>query len=223
MPATAKRGLPLSGYEPTFDPILWDTPEAIGSSNCYAYSVDDYNATRTQKSMPGARAGQTAPIDYTKCAQLRKRLLADNPGRIYAVQAKAPCGKGYYKIMMFVDGSGGHDGTGDFHFFKQHRDVMYKVGQGDTLAKIARFFGVPHDKLQNTSRPSLAATAPGDILLVPDANVWSHKMGTATGALLRDSCGKLIKDPRKACRKWSFNYNKACGSFCVKRGHMKTV
>ncbi len=52
-------------------------------------------------------------------------------------------------------------------------------------------------------------------------NTWSHKMGWATGPLLTDSCGKAIKDPRKACKNYSFNYKNYCSSMCVRKNAVK--
>jgi hypothetical protein len=216
------KGLPLSGYEPLFNPTIWDTPEGIAHSNCYSYGLNDYSSTRVEKAMPGARARRTSSMDVTKCGELRRRLLADNPKSVYAVKPMTKCQKEYFKMMMFVDSTGGSDKMGDFHFYKQHRDVMYKVLPGDTVAKIARFFKVPAATLQNMTSESLRVKA-GDLLMVPNANVWSHKLGHATGALLKDSCGRVIKDPRKACRKYSYNYDTLCGAYCVKknRAHSK--
>ena len=48
------------------------------------------------------------------------------------------------------------------------------------------------------------------------ANVFSHKLGWATGPLLYDAAGKVIKDPRRANRNYGYNYTKYCSSFCVK-------
>ena len=220
--AVARRlkDLPLSGYEPLFDPELWDTEEGVRTANCYSFSLDDYDTRRTQKAMPGARAKQTSSIDYTKCDGLKRRLLADNPGAIYHVDPKAKCAQGHFKIMMFVDSTGGSDKVGDFHFYKQHRDVLYKARPGDTCSSIARFFGVPTTSLQNMTSGSIRAIKEHDRIFVPNANVWSHKLGVATGALLKDSCGRAIKDPRRACRKYGFHYDRFCGSYCVKRNRV---
>ena len=46
---------------------------------------------------------------------------------------------------------------------------------------------------------------------------WSHKPGR-TAATNLDASGKLIKNPEKANRKYTyFNYNKPCFFFCMNR------
>ena len=212
----------MSGDEPVFNPDLWDTPTGIGSANCFSYAMDDYDSTRTQKAMPGERAGQTSQIDYTKCGKLRRRLLADNPHGIYAVRPTTRCQEGFFKLMMFTDSTGGPDGVGDFHFYKQHRDVLYKAGAGETADTIAKFFKVHKNTMQNMTTGVLAGVKKGDMIMIPNANVWSHKLGVATGALLKDSCGRLIKDPRTACRKYSFNYDNFCGAYCARKNKVHT-
>ena len=61
----------------------------------------------------------------------------------------------------------------------------------------------------------------GDMVIVRDARLWSHKRGFATGPLLHDSCGKPIADPRTACRSYpdkdgGLDYSQFCGAMCVK-------
>ena len=54
------------------------------------------------------------------------------------------------------------------------------------------------------------------------ANVFSHKRGWATGPLLKDARGNMIKDPRTSSRDYStLNYDKYCSSFCVKDSGIK--
>ena len=60
--------------------------------------------------------------------------------------------------------------------------------------------------------------------LIFKANIWSHKRGWGTGALLKDSAGKPIRNPITANKDYgSLNYNKLCSAFCVKGdGSLKT-
>jgi hypothetical protein len=102
-----------------------------------------------------------------------------------------------------------HEPTGDFHFYKQHGSVKYKVKKADTVQSIAKFFQIPMTRLPK----KLPET--GSYIRFR-ANVFSHKLGWATGPLLTDASGKVIKDPRTANRKYGFNYSKYCCSFCVK-------
>ena len=112
--------------------------------------------------------------------------------------------------MMFVAPKNIYNNsTGDFHFYKQHGRVKYTVKKGDTPTKIARFFKI--SLLQVPSK----LPVPGKTINIR-ANVWSHKLGWATGPLLYDAAGKVIKDPRKANRNYGYKYSKFCCSFCVK-------
>jgi len=122
------------------------------------------------------------------------------------------CKKGYYKSMMVVAPTdrNGNPG-GDFHFYKQHGVVRYKLRKGDTVKTLASFFGVSQYKIKK----AMGANPRMGKIIVFKCNLFSHKMGWATGPLLVDSCGKVIKDPRKACRKYGLNYSKYCNSFCV--------
>ena len=103
---------------------------------------------------------------------------------------------------------------GDFHFYKQHSMVRYVCKKGDTIAGICRFFDVPRYRI--TKALNNKKLSPGTPLLFK-ANVWSHKRGWGTGALLKDSSGKLIKNPITANRNYgSVNYKKLCSAFCIK-------
>jgi hypothetical protein len=203
--------LPLSGSEPLFKYEPWGT-KGRRSNNCYAYAVGDYEEYRPYKSVPGDRAGRNIySRDYTKCGSLKDDVIADNPGKVYSCKANDKCKKGYYKIMMVVAPN-----YGDFHFYKQHGEIEYKVREGDTCASIARDFGVPVYRIRKNGR------LVNGCKIRFKANMFSHKRGWATGPLLRDAKGNTIKDPRKASRNYgNLNYSKYCGSFCVKNRGIK--
>jgi hypothetical protein len=134
---------------------------------------------------------------------------------VYAEKSEVPCKKGYYKVMMFVDSKDVN--MSDFHFYKQHRDVDYTLHEKDTIPKIARMFRVTPAFIRRHNPDAPTPGTPGTKLFLPGVNVWSHKLGHATGALLVDSCGRIIKDPRKACRSYSHKYKDFCGGFCAKK------
>ena len=97
------RALPLSGSESRYTNRRWSTPKGIGNNNCYAYAVGDYEAYRWQKSIPGDRSGlSNGHHTYTHCTGLPKRVISDNPKRVYKADANEKCKKGYFKVMMFV-------------------------------------------------------------------------------------------------------------------------
>jgi len=211
----AKKALPLSGSEPVYTERKWGSKKGIGNDNCYDYAFGNYSPYRTQKSSPGNRGGKTnnnfAPI--RSCGTLPKRVISDNPTKVYKVKAEMACRPGFYKAMMFVAPAGKRNlfNSGDFHFYKQHGKVEYKPKKGDTYEKIAKFFGVPVTRIRRAG-----AIVPGKVMKF-NANIFSHKRGWATGPLLVDSKGKIIKDPRKAGRNYpGMNYTEYCSSFCVK-------
>ena len=218
--------LPLSGSEKKFTHRLWSSRRGVGNNNCYAYAFSDYEAaSRPHKSIPGDRSGLSSlPHSYTHCKDLARRVLSDNPRKVYTCKdPQKRCKKGYYKTMLFVAPARPSNfiKQGDFHWYKQHGVVEYKVKKGDTITSVARFFKVP---LQRVSRAVEKARAKNKVLrtlkpgklLTFKANVWSHKRGWATGALLTDAKGKIIKDPRTASRAYpGLNYKLFCNAFCV--------
>ena len=208
-----KRTPPTNGSELPFTYEPWLT-KGIRSNNCYAYAVNDYETYRRQKSVPGARVGKNGFHTYTACDGLPKRVIADNPKKVYKTRGDCKCKKGYYKIMMVVAPSNRYgNSTGDFHFYKQHSKAIHTIKKGESYASIARKYGVPYSRVLKAGggKPPV----PGRKLRFA-VNLFSHKQGWATGPLLKDSCNKLIRDPRKACRKYGYNYSKYCSSFCVR-------
>lgn len=189
---------PTSGYEHNFKLEPWLT-KGRRSNNCYAYAVHDFEKYRSNKSVPGG-------VSSTKCKDLTRGVLSDNPKKVYKSRADQKCKKDYYKIMMVADPGS------DFHFYKQHSTVNHVVQDGETINSIAKMWGVPWCRVKR-----VGPIRPGKKLRFK-GNYFSHKRGWATGPLLLDACGKIIKDPRKACRNYQvLNYTKYCGSFCVKK------
>ena len=133
--------------------------------------------------------------------------------KVYKVKANEKCKKGYYKVMMFVSPGRptNYIRQGDFHFYKQHGVVEYKIKTGDTIVSVAKFFKVPESRVKRAGAFKVGKR------VIFKANVFSHKRGWATGPLLTDARGKSITDPRKASRNYpGLNYERYCSSFCVK-------
>jgi hypothetical protein len=214
-----KKGLPLSGTEPVFTERKWSTPKGIRNNNCYAYAVGDYQAHRWQKSVPGDRSGlSNGNHNYTHCTDLPRRVVSDNPKAVYKARAEEKCKKGYYKVMMFVSPGRptNYIRQGDFHFYRQHGVVEYKIKPGDTVVSVAKFFKVPETQVRRAGPFKVGKR------IIFKANVFSHKRGWATGPLLEDANGKAILDPRTASRAYpQVNYEKYCSSFCVKDSGIK--
>lgn len=207
--------LPLSGSEPVYEsPSKWDTNAGVGNNNCYNYAMNDFRKARNQKTVPGDKSGYKHDIDYASCRPVEKRFLDDHRDRIYRERPEAPCKEGFYKVMMVVS-SLKDGGYGDFHFYRQNKDVIYKVEPGDTISSVAEKFQVAIPRIVRANKGS-PVLKPGTKLFIENANVFSHKLGWGTGGLVTDSCGKVIKDPRKACRNHALPYDQYCGSYCVK-------
>ena len=200
--------LPLSGSESLFSDLVYGTHQGITNNNCYAWAIDAYRGSGNVKLQPGNLSGQTSNRDSSSCAFLRDRALDDNRRRgMYSVAPTKRCRKGFYKIMAFIDKGK------DYHWYKQHRHLLYRVGKGETPRTVARDLGVPRKSVvAPTPRPM-----PGDLVFVRNAGVFSHKQGFATGPLLRDAGNKIIPDPRRANKNYgAYNYKTFCGSMCVR-------
>ena len=205
--------LPLSGTEPLLDVDKWGTPKAIGSHNCYAHALDDYfnSPVPVQKQQPGQRAGLNRSFTNLSTCEIATRVLADNPGLVYRVEAETPCRPGHHKVFLFNDPD---PVSGDYHLFRQVKDLIYRRQPQETIHSISRKFEVPLSSITPLTTHRI---------LIRNVNIFSHKMGHASGALLTDSCGKLIRDPRKACRfAGNREYSLNCGAFCARSGKVKT-
>ena len=203
-----------------YQAMPWGSPRGVRTANCYAYSLDSYNESRLAKSQPGNVAARRrgfadrqaealalgAPDSKElACSALTRKILDDHQHQIYVEDPQRPCRSGFYKIMLGV--STGKN-SADLHFWKQHKDLVVDKEPGQTLASIASLYQVPLANVKCIGRQKV---------FVANAGVFSHKLGHATGALLTDSCGKPIFDPRKSCRKvGNRNYKVMCNSFCVK-------
>lgn len=202
-----------------YDPVLWGTPQAIGNNNCLSYALGDYSNNRPVKATPGALAAlrgnsrSKRELGIINCSSITRRVLLDNPGLIYRTKPTVPCKQGYYKVMLAVTKKG--KGDSDFHWYRANGDVKYPVQPGDTILSIANMFQVPWYNV---------TTINDRFVLVKGSGTWSAKAGFATGALLRDSCNRLIFDPRRACRgTGNLQYKILCGSFCAARCQTKTA
>ena len=217
--------LPLSGGESPYSWAPWGK-SLIHRVNCYAYAMGSHEKFQ-ERSVPGNHQGLPPFFsNFKTCKGLEKRVIGDNPGKVYRARASQKCRKGYYKVMMFVAPKNDYnDPHGDFHFYKQHGYVYIKIRKGDTYQSIAKFFQIPVSRVKTAPmrsesnekavwvrQPKLRV---GKTIKLK-VNCFSHKQGWATGPLLYDADGKMIKDPRKANRNYGYKYTKYCSSFCVK-------
>lgn len=200
--------LPVSGSESTFTTHIYGSPRGKNNNNCYAWALDAYRDDGGVKLQPGNMSGLSTDLNASSCKFIGNRTMADSKKRgIYRTQGSSKCRRGFYKIMAFIDKGN------DYHWYRQHDHVLYRVSQGETRASIATEFRVPLKNVVATTGDILA----GELVFVRNANVFSHKQGFATEPLLRDASGKLIFDPRKANRNYgAYNYRTFCGAFCVR-------
>jgi hypothetical protein len=249
--STHKYALPKSGFEREFSWDPWGSSGVV-HDNCYDYAFGSFSANRVSKSVPGAVARiPSDKLTFRNCDGIVKRVLADNPKRVYHMKnPNARARPGFYKVMCFVAPTNDFgNSTGDFHWYVQMGGVRYRTVLGDTVEKVAKLFHVrpvvvmaaakrstpPKSNSDgkiatantNVKRPtsSMRGTplTPGRIIRFP-VNLWSHKQGHASGPLMIDASGKTIVDPRRSDRKWKpgFHYTKFCAAYGVMRGAART-
>jgi hypothetical protein len=200
--------------------LLYATPVGKGNNNCYAYAVDHYTNSGETKLQPGDLAGPGGVpgdgpgVDLGTCDDIVRKALDDARAmgwslRYLGMPGDGACPSGSYKIACVIAPNT------DFHWYRHHKDLLYRVKTPRTVADIAAEFGVP---VRDVDAPNGKTVAAGDMVLIKNADVWSHKQGfSPAGPLLKDSCGRLIKDPWKACRDYGLElkYTVACGAFCL--------
>lgn len=212
------RLMPVSGSEDMYSDLTYGSPRGKNNNNCYGWAIDEYKNSGGTKLQPGnlsPRNKGNGGDNLTSCAAVTAKALADLRGRGYKPSnPEDTCRKGYYKVMAFLAPGRDH------HWYKQHKDLMVRMPQHlRDVAALARRLGVsPKQVYATTPRPK-----PGEVVLVKDAGLWSHKQGFATGPILKDACDKAIRDPRKACRTYSkeLNYTTFCGALCVASKRVK--
>jgi hypothetical protein len=218
MPASKRTNkLATSGSEVVFSENVYGSPLAIGDNNCWAYAIDHLrNSSRPPKGrklQPGELSiAGNSDVNLSSCQDLRNKVMRDLGDDAYEEPSDRPCRKGYYKIFSVISPNQ------DFHFYKHHRHVMYRVKRRRTLKELAGEFDVDVSEIVAPNGPKSGIVKAGDVVMIRNANVFSHKQGfSRDGPILRDSCGKIIKDPRKACRAYgSLDYSQVCGSHCVR-------
>lgn len=191
-----------------FDTDGFFAKKGVRRGNCYASSFLNCSGEEGYKKQPGDVSGKTPLTDIgpKSCSALVSRVLNDNPHTAYLADPAEPCQAGHYKVMMFA-------GNGDYHFWRQARNVRTRIKTKESVKQLAKRFGVHVSQIQAPRDP----VDVGDVVKVLNANLFVHKPGH-TAQRLDDSCGRLIKDPRTACRQsGDINYSNLCSTFCVRR------
>lgn len=204
---------PFSGD--TFSNAVYGSAKGTRNNNCYAWAIGHYRTQGNDKLQPGELAGLRG--DATDCTTLHKLVLADAKVSGYSIKEIKPCAKcgpQEYQIMAVVDPGD------DYHWYRKHKDVLYKIKTPTTLRELATRFKVhpnnvtvPGSKNTNTSDTPIV---PGTTVLIKNAGVWSHKRGLISeGPTILDSKGQIIFDPTKAARDYGdLNYTSVCKAYC---------
>lgn len=115
----------LSGWEPEYDPSLWNLYIAIKEThNCYSYSMNVFDKRQIQKCkgknecdapfhQPGGASGHPKFSNYKPktCPNMIARVRGDNPST-YISDFETQCKPSYSKIALIVDESD------DYHFLR---------------------------------------------------------------------------------------------------------
>lgn len=115
----------MSGWEPPFQPEIWNRDENRLSHNCFAYALNILDPRQVKKcrettscSVSFPQPGLAAGIDNFKsknpktCPDMGRRILGDN-GSIQPTTFEEQCPAGTSKIALVVDEDE------DYHFFRQ--------------------------------------------------------------------------------------------------------
>ena len=204
----------------TFSNALYGNPVGTSQNNCYAYAINHYVNSGDTKLQPGMLAGMMTSVELSSCTDLVQRVKADAKAmgwNLSVVSKDATCPRGSIKFASVI---APHD---DFHFYKFHKHVLYKVKTPRTVSDLAREFGVSTSDIHVPGMSLSGADGQvrlGDVVLVRNAKVWSHKQGfSPDGPILKDSRGRVIKDPVLACRDYGrgLNYKTTCTTFCLQK------
>lgn len=200
----------------TYSNLLYRTHLGTSNNNCYAYAIDHYVNKGDTKLQPGDLSGIGGPVDTTSCKDVTRRAQADARKMgwtLTKVSANETCRRGIKIATVVAPGE-------DFHWYRFHKHVLYRVKRPRSVASLAAEFGVPVSSIQGPHRQSQVQV--GDTVLIRYANVWSHKQGfSPEGPLLHDASGRVIKDPARADRKYGhgLDYKIFCTYFCLDK-HM---
>ena len=216
------RKLPPGETETVYRAMPWGSKTGIRSANCFAYAFDLYEPKKRVKAQPGdiaarrrgfadrqaeAKATGARLSEELTCPKLRQKVLDDFGDKIYVEKADKPCKNPFWKVMIAI--APGKKEIDDYHTYREHKHLLLDVPVGADLGALARLYRVGEGDVVRLDKKKV---------FVQNANVWASKHGFATGALLTDTCGKPIFDPRKACRKvGKMDYKIMCDSFCIRK------
>ena len=132
------RSSPLSGWEPEFNPAIYNRYKGIKEAlNCFAYAFDyrempkrgdcTKNSCPVPFPQPGRASGypKWSKVPGKRCPDLLGRLFGDVPDlKMSTFEAKCP--KGYSKIAAVVDEDE------DYHFYRFDKNKLWSHKPGAT-------------------------------------------------------------------------------------------
>ncbi len=129
---TNKKILPLSGYEPHFNPLFWnhffDKQEIADDirrrNNCWMYSVNDFLHTGRKRSQPGHTDPKQPVFNEYTCKDMLERIQKDVP-LAYQGKENKKCKKYFYKIAYVVDPGN------NYHFYRQDSNGLWSHKEGE--------------------------------------------------------------------------------------------
>ena len=129
---TIRKTIPLSGYEPHYNPNLYNNDaSAKDQNNCFAYAFDIQDRDKAHVGepflQPGLKSGYPPwrKIKGKRCPDLMARLMADVPDLIRTTFASR-CPKGTSKIAAVVDSKR------DYHFYREDSNKRWSHKPGAT-------------------------------------------------------------------------------------------
>ena len=118
---------PLSGTEPSFDPVKWNKPTIKQNHNSYAFN--HINPTRKAKAQPGYFSVFNHIEDNKyNCQSFYQRLKKDNPS-LYLTSFEQPCVKGFNKGFIAIDDKKDDQ---DYHFYRLDKNKKWSHKPGRT-------------------------------------------------------------------------------------------
>jgi hypothetical protein len=172
--------------------------------NCFAFAINRKSNVNDFKLQPG-NISRTNGDPSRSCGSLSAMLAADSKtGKptIKRLQGGGSCGKGFRKIAGVVDPGK------DYHFYRQLGGATVHAPRTATIASVSKKYGVSASKVTKKST---------GVFVIKD-KVWAHKRGLATGAIMTDARGKVVRDPRTANRSYGdLKYSNFCGFWCVSK------
>jgi hypothetical protein len=132
------RSSPLSGFEPKFNPTLWNKTRALREThNCYSYSMNIHDPKQIEQCMdegedceapfhqPGSPSGYAHFDSRTMktCPNMVLRILGDNPN-ISMTTFESRCPPNTSKIGLVVDPKE------DYHFLRQDSNMLWSHKAG---------------------------------------------------------------------------------------------